>query len=91
MKLEVFDYLFQSMIDRSSGSKLAEKALNFQAKKGEPFIFGLPEESPERLIMEKGFSMVKNVTAAKLKKIYFDGATRGEKLHPFWGIINAIV
>ena len=66
----LFDYLFQSMIDRSSGSILADKMLNFQAKKGEPFIFGLPERNPEHLILEKGFSMVKNVTAENIKKLY---------------------
>ena len=85
----VFDYLFQSMIDGSSGSKFTEKILNFQARKGEPYIFGLPEKNPEHLIMSKGFSLVKNVNAAKLKSMYFSGSARGKKLHPFWGIIHA--
>ncbi|MCG7853311.1 MAG: SAM-dependent methyltransferase [Methanosarcinaceae archaeon] len=87
----VFDYLFQSMVDRSSGSKLAEKALDFQAKKGEPFIFGLPEKNPEHLIMSRGFSSVKNFTAAKIKSMYFSGMARAKNLHPFWGIIHATV
>lgn len=87
----VFDYLFQSMVDRSSGSKLAEKALNFQAKKGEPFIFGLPEKNPEHIIMSRGFSLVKNFTAAKIKSLYFKGMARAKNLHPFWGIIHATV
>jgi methyltransferase (TIGR00027 family) len=51
----VFDYLFQSMIDRSSGSKLAAKMLNFQDRKGEPFIFGLPEKNPEQFIWVRLF------------------------------------
>lgn len=87
----VFEYLFQSMVDRSSGSKFAEKVLNFQAGKGEPFIFGLPEKNPESLIMSKGFSQVKNVNAAKLKDMYFRENARGKKLHHFWGLIHAIV
>ena len=87
----VFDYLFQSMVDRSSGSKLAEKALNFQAKKGEPFIFGLPEKNPEHLIMSKGFSSVKNFTATKIKSMYFSGMAEANNLPLFWGIIHATV
>jgi len=87
----VFEYLFQSMVDRSSGSKFAEKVLDFQAKKGEPFIFGLPEKNPEHLIVSKGFSLVKNVNAAKLKDMYFRGKPRGKRLHNFWGLIHATV
>lgn len=87
----VFDYLFQSMVDGNSGSKLAEKALNFQARKGEPFIFGLPEKNPEHFIMSRGFSSVKNYTAARIKSMYFSGMSRGKNLHPFWGILHATV
>lgn len=87
----VFDYLFQSMVDGSSRSRLAEKMLDFQAKKGEPWIFGLPENDVERLMLEKGFSRVRNIQAAGLKRMYFNGMDRAEKLHPFWGLIHATV
>lgn len=87
----VFDYLFQSMIDRTSGSLLADRMLNFQAKKGEPYLFGLPENNPEQFILGKGFSKVKNVTAENIKNMYFNNDSRGKKLHPFWGIIHATV
>jgi methyltransferase (TIGR00027 family) len=87
----VFDYLFQSMVDGNSGSKFAEKILNYQAIKGEPYIFGLPEDNPEKIVMSKGFTSVKNFTAAKIKNMYFNGAKRAESLHPFWGIIHATV
>ena len=65
--------------------------LDFQLKKGEPFIFGLPEENPEDCIKPKGFSVVKNVPAFKIKKMYFQGITRAKNLHLFWGIIRATV
>jgi methyltransferase (TIGR00027 family) len=87
----VFDYLFQSMVHISSGSKLAEKALKFQAKKREPFIFGLPEKNPELLIISRGFSLAKNFTAANIKRMYFKGMARAKNLHPSWGIIHATV
>ncbi len=87
----VFDYLFQSMVDRSSGSILADKMLSFQAKKGEPFIFGLPHNDPEQLIKNKGFSTVKNITAEKIKNMYFDKISRASKIHSFWGVIHATV
>jgi methyltransferase (TIGR00027 family) len=87
----VFDYLFQSMVDRSSGSKFAKKVLDFQDKKGEPFIFGLPKTNPENFIMKKGFSSVKNFTSTKIKNMYFSDNSRAKNLHPFWGIIHATV
>lgn len=87
----VFDYLFQSMVNGTSGSKLAHKMLHFQARKGEPFIFGLPEQFPEEHITAKGFSHAKNITAAMIKEIYFKKIKRGRKLHPFWGLIEATV
>lgn len=87
----VFDYLFESMINGSSGSPLAKRMLDYQLKKGEPFIFGLPEDNPEDSIKPKGFSEVKNTSAAKIKKKYFQGSTRAKSLHPFWGIIRATV
>jgi methyltransferase (TIGR00027 family) len=87
----VFDYLFQSMINGRSGSPLARKVLDFQTKKGEPFIFGLPEENPEGYIKAKGFAMVRNAPAAEIKKVLFNNSARTAKLHPFWGIIHATV
>ena len=87
----VFDYLFQSMVDGSSGSEFAQKVLEFQASKGEPFIFGLPEEKPEMIIKFTGFSLAKNVSSAEIKNMYFNGTARAEELHSFWGIMQAIV
>lgn len=87
----VFDYLFKTMIEGRMGSSLGDKILKFQAKKGEPYIFGLPKQNPEKIIMSKGFSLVHNITASKIKTMYFSGMTRAEKFHPFWGIIHAIV
>lgn len=87
----VFDYLFQSMVDGRSGGALVQKILSIQAEKGEPFIFGLPEESPERFVMASGFAFVKNFTAARIKQLVLDGMSRARDLHPFWGIIYATV
>lgn len=85
----VFDYLFQSMVEGRLDSKIAQKALQYQARRGEPFIFGLPEENPEKIIMSKGFSSVKNFTAAKIKSMYLSGTARAKDLHPFWGVMCA--
>jgi len=87
----VFDYLFASMVGGLSGSPLARRMLDYQAKKGEPFLFGLPEEPPEEFIRPKGFAMVRNMSAARIKQAYFQGARRARDLHPFWGLIHATV
>ena len=70
---------------------MAKRMLDFQFKKGEPFIYGLPEDNPEDRIKPKGFSVVKNVPASKIKKMYFQGFKRAKNLHLFWGIIRTTV
>lgn len=87
----VFDYLFQSMVDGRSGGALAQKILAFQAKKGEPFIFGLPEKNPEQFVIASGFSSVKHFSAARIKRMYVSGMNRAKEFHPFWGIIHATI
>ncbi len=87
----IFDYLYESVINGRLNSKLARKMLIFQASKGEPFIFGLPEEHPEDQIKSKGFSNVKNTTAAHIQMRYFSQQKRGRNMHPFWGVIEATV
>ena len=87
----VFDYLFQSMVSGRSGGALAQKILAFQARKGEPFVFGLPEKNPERFILASGFSSVKNFSAERIKRTHLNGISRAKDFHPFWGIIHATV
>ena len=87
----VFDYLFQSMVDGRSEGALAQKILAFQAKKGEPFIFGLPEKNPEQFVTVGGFSSVKNFSAERIKRMYVNRMSRAKDFHPFWGIIHATI
>lgn len=87
----VFDYLFESMVDGRVTSPLTTKLLDFQLKKGEPYIFGLPEDAPADFIKSKGFSFIRNFPASKIKEMYFQNINRGENLHSFWGLIHAIV
>jgi hypothetical protein len=65
--------------------------LAFQEKKGEPFIFGLPENQAEAVIQAKGFSQVINAAASKIQAAYFKKGGRGKNLHLFWGMIHATV
>lgn len=55
------------------------------------FIYGLPEDNPEGVIKPKGFSIIKNIPASKIKEMYFHGLARAKNVHPFWGIIRATV
>lgn len=87
----VFDYLFESMITNSASSPLTQRMLDYQANKGEPFIFGLPEKSPEAFVKPRGFSEVKNTTAAAIRGRYFQNRKRARHHHTFWGMIQATV
>lgn len=87
----VFDYLFESWINGSSGSEIANNMLDYHLRKGEPFIFGLPENNAEEVILSKGFNNVENISGTKIKKLYFESVERGRAFHPFWGIMQATV
>ncbi len=87
----VFDYIFRSVIDGSSNLEVAKKILNYQAKSGEPLIFGIQEGGAEKFLHDKGFSQVKDVTPQSLKSTYFKGKNTKIKTYPFWGFVHAIL
>ncbi|MCP4112259.1 MAG: SAM-dependent methyltransferase [Desulfobacteraceae bacterium] len=51
----VFDYLFKYATDTGSDLKLVKRILSYQAKKSEPYIFGLQEREVEQFMWDRGF------------------------------------
>lgn len=87
----VFDYLFRSVIEGCSGHATADRAVAFQVRKGEPFLFGLPEEDPAKPLRELGFSKIENFPAKTICSMIPGLSGRAACFHPFWGVIHATV
>jgi methyltransferase (TIGR00027 family) len=86
----IFDYIFESVVNGTSGIEIAKKMFSYHAK-NEPWIFGIEYESVEGFLLERGFYKVKNVTSEFLKGIYFKGKNEKRKVYPFFGHVHATV
>ena len=87
----IFDYIFESVVNGTSGLEIAKKIVSYQTKCNEPWIFGIEYDSVEEFLIERGFCNVKNVTSEFLKGIYFKGKNEKRKVHPFFGHVHATV
>lgn len=87
----VFDYVYESIIDGSAGLSCNKKMLRYLEKKGEPFIFGLPENNPEQFLLNHGYSKATNFPAHQIKETYFGNGPRSKHFHLFWGVMHAVV
>ena len=83
----IFDYVYESSIDRTNGicgvqCKACDQIAIMDAKKdmaqqGEPYKFGVKDGMLETFIAQHGFSQVCNVTSEDYKKAYFQGINEG--------------
>lgn len=80
----VFDYVYESSIDRTDGicgvqcttcdQNAIRNTRKDMAQQGEPYKFGIKEGMLESFITQRGFSQVRNVTSKDYKKAYFHGS-----------------
>jgi methyltransferase (TIGR00027 family) len=87
----VFDYLFESVVDGTSGSLEAEILRRSCAAMHEPLLFGIEDNTIERFLSSRGFSLLENVTSKALKDAYFGGKGQQRKLFPLQAIACARV
>jgi len=87
----LFDYHPQSVVDGSSGQETGRNLKIHVSEIGEPFKFGIEEESVERFLIERGFSEVQNVTSEDYKKIYFHGVNEGRAIFRSLYFAHAVV
>jgi len=87
----IFSYVFQSVVDGTSGMEGAEKWRKALEKRGEPPVFGIEGSEIEEFLRKRGFCHVKDANMVFLKKIYFIGRNRNRKVCPWAGIVYATV
>jgi len=83
----IFDYIYESFIDGTG--KEAGKMIRKAAQSGEPISFGIEEGTVEELLIQRGFSQVKDINAQSLNDIYFKD--KNHKSCPWWAIAHATV
>jgi methyltransferase (TIGR00027 family) len=87
----IFDYFFESALDKSLLSKEAEMVRKSCARVGEPLRFGLKEGSVEEFLASRGFDLMQNMTAQSLQDAYFKGKGPQRKVFPLAAIACAQV
>jgi methyltransferase (TIGR00027 family) len=87
----VFDYLFESAIDGTSGLKEAELMKMHCAKLGEPLRFALKDNAIGQFLSSREFSLLENTDATSLKDAYFKGKGQQRKVFPLAAIACARV
>ena len=87
----IIDYYYQSAIDGTAELDEAKKMREFHRNLGEPFIFGIAEESVDSFFTDRGFRQMKSVTGIFLEKEYFKKIGRDTKVPHYYGITQAVV
>jgi len=87
----IFSYVFQSVVDGTSGMEGAEKWRKALEKKGEPPVFGIEGSKVNEFLLSRGFCNVKDASMESLKKVYFTGRNQNRKASPWAGIVYAAV
>lgn len=97
----IFDYVYESSIDRTDGicgvrctacdQKAIKNATKDMAQQGEPYKFGIKEGMIEAFIAQRGFSRVCNVASEDYKKAYFQGINEGRPVCCLSYFAHAIV
>jgi methyltransferase (TIGR00027 family) len=87
----LFDYLPQSVVDGSSKLEAGMNLRNQVSQLGEPFKFGIEDETVETFLTQRGLSQVCNVTSEDYKKAYFQGLNKNRTVSSLMSFVHAVV
>lgn len=87
----LFDYFPYSIVD---GTCSLEVGKNMQARAesyGEPFQFGIKEGTIDAFLEKQGFSLIRNVGADDLKRMYFHGKNADREVNSLFSFAYAVI
>jgi len=87
----IFNYIFQSVVDGTCEMEGAKKARKYVERKGEPWTFGIEEGTTEEFLSKRGFYQVKDAGYEFLRSVYCKGANQSRKVPEFARIVHATV
>ncbi len=88
----VFDYIYEQVLEgRVKGHSEVSSMRRYRGFSGEVLRFGIEEGQIEPFLKARGFSQVRNVTAAELHARYFIGKNARRQVNAGYAIVTAIV
>jgi methyltransferase (TIGR00027 family) len=85
----VFDCLRAGVIDGSSQDPLAKKLMQFGARIGEPYKFGIEPESVNGFLSDRGFTSIEHFTFEQCKQMYYNPSQQDRKVLDLFFIVKA--
>ena len=82
-----FDYYDNSLIEGKNRSYGAKELIAAAAKKGEPFLFGIPEGEIKLFLSENGFNVLSHYSPDEFEKHYLYDDNREQFLGKMYGFI----
>ncbi len=87
----IFDYVFRSAIEGTCNLRGAKQSLQAVARRGEPYIFGMDEESVDEVLSDKGLRVTSHVDGRFSEERYFRPLGRKTRIACFYGYVHATV
>jgi methyltransferase (TIGR00027 family) len=87
----LFDYFDASVLNGNNSSNVTNKFIHYAARKGEPFRFGIKDGKIEEFLVQRGLTLVDNLTSESAKAIYFKGKSRSRPVLPIFNFVRARV
>lgn len=84
----IFDYILKSVIDRTCRFKGAVWEFDYMKKKGEPYTFGIEEDTIMQFMKERNFKNIAGAGSDELKKIYLI-YNKKITIKEWWRIVHA--
>ncbi len=86
----IFDYLHADVVSGVSDDPLAKDLMEYGAKIGEPYKFGLAPESVSAFLADRGFSQVKNLSSEQCEQMYCLDDEQDRNVISLFSIVHAL-
>jgi methyltransferase (TIGR00027 family) len=80
----LFDYFDGSVLNGNNSSTVVKKFVQYAAKKGEPFKFGIKDGKLGEFLVQRGLTLKDNLTSESAKARYFKGKNRHRTVLPIF-------
>jgi len=86
-----FDYIYSSALTEAHKRGEVVRMQRASRYTGEALAFGIEEGQAEQFLQARGYTGIKNVSSADLKRAYFTGANQTRAVAPVYAIVHASV
>ncbi|MCX6030041.1 MAG: hypothetical protein NT169_12190 [Chloroflexi bacterium] len=87
----IFDYMNTTLLSGAPRHGEISNMRRMRRLSGEGLAFGIPIDSIQAFLEERGFTQVKNADHVALEKAYFSGGSRPRKVADGYAIASAVV